>query len=242
MINIAGIFTDRAGAERAIRDMRILGIPESQFALLSPGDSGVELQAVQTADTEQPGMGKALGGVIGGAAGIASGMIIGAAFGPALVLGALGAALFGVAGEGLDRALLDGLPKDELFLYEDALRQGRSVVMCLARDNVERDEVRRIFQRERAESIDAARRRWWIGLRDVENEHYAAGGGDFETDEDRYRRGFEAALHPDFRGRAWDDVLYNLVERYPEWDSDSFRKGFERGRRYLSGKSGAGLA
>jgi hypothetical protein len=241
MLTVAGIFTECAAARRALRDLRILGINDRHVDLLVPGAAEERLSEVPTADTEQPGMGKAVGSVVGSAVGVASGLTIGAAIGPVLVLGGLGAAVLGLAGlaggaavgETIDRTLLEGLPKDELFVYEDALRQGRCVLICLVHDEIERQEARRVLDREGAESIDAARHRWWIGLRDAEREHYTAAGSNFETDEERYRRGFEAAHHPEFRGRKWDDVLYVLVERYPhEWDTPCFRAGFERGQRH----------
>jgi len=42
-----------------------------------------------------------------------------------------GGAIGGAAlGDALDEGMTEGLPKDELFIYEDALRQGRSVVIA----------------------------------------------------------------------------------------------------------------
>ena len=41
------------------------------------------------------------------------------------------------AGEALEEGLVEGLPHDELYLYEDALRKGRSVVIAF----VETDET-----------------------------------------------------------------------------------------------------
>jgi len=194
-------------------------------------------------------MGKAVGSVVGGAVGVASGLTLGTAVaatalvpgvGPVLAAGALGAALLGMAGavgggaagERADQALMDGVPKDEVFVYEDALRQGRSVVIAMGRDETERDEARRILESAGAESIDAARHRWWTGLRPAEREHYEGDGTDFETNEDIYRRGFETALHPEFRGRSWDQALYVVTERDKDWSTKCFRQGYERGQRY----------
>ena len=45
----------------------------------------------------------------------------------------IGGATTGMAaGAALERNLADGIPHDELFLYEDALRNGRSVVTVFA--------------------------------------------------------------------------------------------------------------
>jgi hypothetical protein len=250
MITVAGIFSEREAAARAVEDLRAMGIKESNVDLLVPGSAvEQEVATVPTADSEQPGMGRAVGTLVGGAVGVAGGLSIGTAaaasllipgVGPVLGLGAIGAAVLGLAGaagggavgENMDRALMDGVPRDEVFLYEDALRQGRSVVICLAGDEVEAEEARRILEREGAESINAARQRWWTGLRPAEREHYIANGSDFETDEDIYRRGFEAALHPEFRGRTWAQALYIITERDPDWSAPCFRCGFERGQNY----------
>jgi hypothetical protein len=249
MISVAGIFTDPVAAERAVWALRTLGIQHDHIDLLEPGTPRRRRPATPTADSEQPGMGRAVGSVVGGAVGVASGLSLGTAaaagalvpgVGPVLAAGALGAAVLGLAGavgggavgNRVDHALLDGLPKDEIFLYEDALRQGRSVVIALAHDETEGEEARRLLQSAGAESIDAARRRWWTGLRAVEREHYVAGGADFETDEEIYRRGFETALHPEFRGRTWEQALYLLAERDKDWSTARFRKGYERGERY----------
>src|SRR4051794_30895232 len=176
MITVAGIFADRAAATNAVRDLIAMGIAGKDVDLLTPDHDEDQIARVPTADSEQPGMGRAVGSVVGGAVGIAGGLSIGtmaaASFlvpgiGPVLGLGALGAAALGLAGgaaggaigEKMDRALMDGLPKDEIFFYEDALRQGRSVVICLARDEAERTEVQRIMRREGVQTIDAARKR-----------------------------------------------------------------------------------
>jgi hypothetical protein len=248
MITVVGVFAHQAGAERAVRDLRTLGIDDERVDFLLPASTQKQLSEVVTSDSEQPGMGPAMGTVVGGALGVAAGMSLGAAaasfmvpgIGPVLGLGSLAAAVLGLigavgggtAGRGIERALMDGLPKDELYLYEDALRQGRSVVICLAQNEIERDEARQVLEREGAESIDAARDKWWTGLRDPEREHYTASGADFAKDENPFRRGFEAALNPDFRGKSWDQVGYLLAEQYHDWSADSFRKGFERGQRY----------
>jgi len=249
MITVAGIFADRAAATNAVRDLIAMGIAGKDVDLLTPDHDEEQVARVPTADSEQPGMGRAFGSVVGGAVGIAGGLSIGtmaaASFmvpgiGPVLGLGALGAAALGLAGgaaggaigEKMDRALMDGLPKDEVFFYEDALRQGRSVVICLARDEAERTEVQRVMRREGVETIDAARKRWWTGLRTAEREHYMSDGSDFETGEEVYRRGFETALTPEFRGRSWDQAVYVLAERETDWSSDCFRKGYERGQRH----------
>jgi hypothetical protein len=66
----------------------------------------------------------------------------------------------------LEDSMTEGLPEDELFVYEDALRKGRSVVIALA-DESKAPLLRELLKAEGAEAVDAAREQWWIGLRDA---------------------------------------------------------------------------
>src|SRR6266850_3561155 len=223
MDTVAGVFNSRADAERAIQGLRSAGIAQDRIAFLTPGTTttGVEA-AVPTTDTEQPGMGAAMGGTVGGAIGAASGATLGVAaasllvpgVGPVIAGGIIGAALLGVggavtgaaAGAALEEELTAGIPHDELYLYEDALRKGRAVVIAFVEDSEAAESAHNVLAQAGAESIDAAREDWWLGLRDVEEEHYRAQGGDFSSDELAYRRGFEAALHLKRRGKAYEEV------------------------------------
>jgi hypothetical protein len=84
-----------------------------------------------------------------------------------------------------------------------------------------------------AESLDAARERWWLGLRSAEEEHYRSQGRDFSIDEQCYRRGFEAALHADLRGKSYNAAFDNLRARYrKECQETAFQLGYERGLIY----------
>jgi hypothetical protein len=251
MSTVAGIFNSSAEAERAVEALRTAGIGEDRISLLTPGASPQQLDDVPTTETEQEGMGKAVGGVVGGALGVAGGLQLGAAaasllvpgVGPVLAAGLIGAALLGAggaatgmaAGGALENSMAEGLPHDELFIYEDALRRGRSVVLVVAGDEVSEGVARDLFKVAGAESVDAAREEWWVGLRDAEEAEYSVDGGDFGTDEPIFRRGFEASLHPRARGRAYDEDAERLHECFgAECDEPAFRRGYERGRRYES--------
>src|SRR4029434_6671191 len=107
METVAGIFESRAGAEEAVRELHSLGVPNDRIALLTPGMSDARVEkAVPTSDSEQPGMGQAMGGTVGGAMGVAGGATLGAAaasllvpgVGPVIAGGILGAALLGAGG------------------------------------------------------------------------------------------------------------------------------------------------
>jgi hypothetical protein len=258
MESIVGIFNSLADAKRAAAILQSLGIAENRITVLSPHTSESEIEAqVSTTETEQPGMGPAVGGTVGAALGVAGGLEAGAAaasflipgVGPVLAFGLIGAAILGAggaalgayAGDALEKDITNGIPRDELYLYEDALRHGRSVVVALSDDDQITATARAALHRAGAESVDAARENWWIGLRDVEGEHYQNQGGDFNADEAKYRLGFEAALHPDCRGKACGDMMGHLNKRYGD-DSGTraFREGYGRGQSYLTSMSETG--
>ncbi|HYO62744.1 MAG TPA: hypothetical protein VER08_03725 [Pyrinomonadaceae bacterium] len=248
MRTTAGIFNSRADAERAVERLRALGLSEERVSLLTPGSGEEQLEdAVPTTETEQPGLGRAFGGVAGGAIGAAGGLHLGTVVaslfvpvaGPIFAAGLIGAALLGAggvatgmaAGGALEDNIAEGLPHDELFVYEDALRGGRTVVIAVAETDEQGEAVRRAFDEAGAESVDAAREQWWIGLRRAEEESYE--GGDFSADEPDFRRGFEASLHPKARGRSYDEAADHLRECYgADCERAPFRRGYERGSAY----------
>ncbi|HKS30462.1 MAG TPA: hypothetical protein VJS44_21730 [Pyrinomonadaceae bacterium] len=250
MITVAGIFNSYVDASRAAENLRSAGISEDRINLLAPGTGLDELEKdVPTTETEQPGMGKALGGAVGGALGVAGGLHMGAAaaslfvpgVGPILAAGIAGAALLGLggaatgamAGDKIEDSFGEGVPHDELYVYEDALRRGRSVVIAFAEDDTQKDAAREVLSQSGAESLDAARDEWWVGLRDAEQEEYAREGGDFGADEASFRQGFEASLHPKVRGRSYDEARERLQERHGEaCTAEAFRRGYARGCAY----------
>ena len=240
MVSVAGIFKTRTDAERAVERLNRLGIDgKRKLNILMPSSTEAEIAQVPTSDTEQPGMGAAVGGVVGGASGMAIGTAATSLLVPGIGLvaavGTVASALLGAfagaaAGDALEDSMTKGSPKDELFLYEDALRQGRTVIIALAEDDEQAESARRALAESGAESIDAARKAWWVGIRDLEKEHYAAGGKNFAEAEPTYQQGFEAALHPETRGQPYDAVKERLRRMYPDvYDEEPFRRGFERG-------------
>jgi hypothetical protein len=237
METVAGIFRSRADAEKAVQQLHSSGVPNDRIALLTPrmDDEQIEKE-VLVSDTEQPGMGQAMGGAVGGAMGAAGGATLGAAAASLLVPGVgpviagtiLGAAILGVggavtgvaAGEALEESLVEGLPRDEVYVYEDALEKGRSVVIAFAETEKAEEAARSVLTSAGAETVDAAREDWWVGLRDAEAESYQATGGRFETDERNYRRGFEDAL----TGGPEANVAADTNEAY--------KRGYARGQEY----------
>ncbi|HXV79647.1 MAG TPA: hypothetical protein VEG60_07185 [Candidatus Binatia bacterium] len=240
METIVGIFQMREDAMTAARGLRSLGFGEKNVIVLYPNDGKTDVEAVPSEDAEQPGMGKTIGGVVGGAAGLSAGAVIAGLIpgvGPvvALTFGAvaagIGAAVAGAAAGGaLEEVWTKGVPKDEVFFYEDALRQGRTILVALSEDAEQLESGRRLIEKSGAESLNAAREKWWIGLRDVEEVDYTK---PTDSRADVYRRGFEAALEPESRGRSLEQMKEHLQKRHPhDVDDATFRDGFEHGRRY----------
>jgi hypothetical protein len=251
---VSGVFQTRTAAERAVQEAANAGIPAEKITLLTPGSMDQiekEMPSVPTDATEQPGMGKAIGALLGGGVGITGGSLLVAlvpGVGPITALGLLGAAILGAAGatvgaavgDRMEKSSIEGLPEDEIFVYEDALRQGRSVVVALAENEDSASLLRELMKREGAESVDAAREQWWIGLRSAEESHYSKTGKNFADDERFYRLGFQAALHARTRCMEFDQVsgemnaaLEDVQRQHPGVDvEEAFTRGYQRGRDY----------
>jgi hypothetical protein len=246
---ITGIFSSQSDAERALEALCLIGTPQDKLTLLSPGN---KIKNVPVDSAEQPGMGRAVGAVVGAVGGLSGGSLLMAAIvpgvGPITVVGLLGAAILAaagasvgaVAGDSLENVTTEGLPEDEIFLYEDALRRGRSVVIAMTEDGKSAGRVRELLKTEGSEAVDDARQQWWTGLRSAEREHYSASGGDFREDERFYRLGFEAALHARTRCMEFDQAssemtskLEELQKRHPNVGvEEPFTRGYRRGREY----------
>lgn len=241
---VTGVFKSRDTAEKAVDQLRSLGIPEQRLGILSPGAAPERLEAgVPVTDSEDPGMGKAMGAAVGGAMGAAGGATLGLAaaslaipgIGPVIAFGMVGAALLGVVGaaagsavgDTVEEELGEGVPHEDLYLYEDVLRHGHSIVIAYADDEDVSDRAAEVMRNAGAEDLDTLRENWWQELRDDERAHY---GESFDKDEPSYRRGYQAALHPRRRGKAYSDVEDELRTAYTGTVLDRpFQSGYERG-------------
>jgi hypothetical protein len=244
METVTGIFDSRADAQRAFSQLAERNeFDRDNLVLLTPDTAG-KTAAIPTDEGEQPGMGAAIGGVVGGAVGLAAGAVLSniilPGIGPILTLslsagGGLGGALIGAeGGSAAERALSTGLPRDELFFYEDALRHQRSLVIAMADSEDNATSARFIMERNKAQSVDAAREKWWVGIRDGEAREYGQGASDFSGRERIYRAGFEAALGAELRNRSYSEAESRLREKHPDIAGhELFRRGYERGRQYL---------
>jgi hypothetical protein len=249
---VSGVFRTQADAQRAVDAAHKFGVPVDKITLLTPGSADEikkEADSVPVDTAEQPGIGKAVGALMGGGVGITGGSLLIAlvpGLGPISALGLLGAAILGAAGAavgakvggGLEESTAQGLPEDEIFVYEDALRKGRSVVIGMADNDDAAVSLRELLKTEGAESVDAAREQWWIGLRGAEEGHYSKSGGSFSDDEKFYRLGFEAALHARTRCMEFDQVsaamdaaLEDVKKENPGKNvEEPFTRGYQRGR------------
>jgi len=248
---VTGIFSSQSDAERAVAALRSTGVPADSITLLAPGNAQDKLPSIPVDTTEQPGMGKAMGAVFGAAGGLTGGSLLVALIpgvGPVTAIGLLGGAVLAAAGAAIgasvgkafENSVTEGLPDDEIFVYEDALRKGRTVVIALAEDEASAAPMRELLSAEGAEAVDSARHEWWIGLRSAEREHYSSSGRNFGDDEKFYRLGFEAALHARSRCKEFDQVASEMANRvedlqrqHPGADvAEAYTRGYQRGREY----------
>lgn len=243
-----GVFKSRLDAGRGMANLLASGVPREKIYVLTPGSTESQIAGVPTSDTEQPGMGEAMGTVVGGALGVAGGFTAGAALaslvipgvGPIVAGGLIGAGMLGLTGAtggaAVGVALEDsvpGLPRDEMYVYEDALRRGRIVLFVEPEDEAHAPSVNQAMIDAGAETIGAAREQWWIGLRSAEQESYTYSDGEFTDVEPYYRKGFEAAQSLEVRGKSFDEAQDYLARRDEvAAGNPAFRRGFERGRRY----------
>ena len=230
MQSIVGIVASEDAARRVATAVH-REVPPARVRILTPKSADRELAAVPADESEQPGMGSAIGAVAGGAAGAAAASMLVPPAGAVAIIGIAAGALLGglggkVTGEAIEEAGSFGLPRDELFVYATALRDGRSVVIATVETDDEAERVRRAMAASNVESIDAARDAWWVGLRDAE----AAAYGDaerFARDETSYRQGFEAACRGEDATAVGSDVA-----RQP-----AFQSGYRRGRAYVEAET-----
>jgi hypothetical protein len=245
---ITGVFKSQDQAENAVNQLKSLGIPDKRIGIVRPGTAPERIEeGVPVSDTEEPGMGRAMGAAVGGAMGAAGGATAGLAvaslvipgIGPLLAFGMVGAALLGTVGaaagsavgDTVEEELGEGIPHEDVYLYEDALRHGHTVLIAYSEDG-QGDKAAEVMRSAGAEDLDVLRENWWQELRDDERTRYT---GDFDRDEESYRRGYTAALHPRRRGRKYSDVEDELRTAYANTVLDRpFQSGYERGLNHPS--------
>ena len=159
---VVATFTSRDAAGRAAERLGADGVPRARIGVLMPGTPAREVERrVPIDEGESPGMGAAVGGVIGGAVGLSAAAVVLPGVGPLVLAGMLAAGVAGTAGgaavgDTLEEILSNGVPRDDLPKYEDALRRGRSLVVALAERDDELSRARELLAAAGAETIDGA--------------------------------------------------------------------------------------
>ena len=244
MRTAVGVFKNADDARAAVEHL-ISVTSRDRITLLTPSRDGrstkQKIENVPVTEDMKP-FGAPMGAALGGALGLGFGVLL---FLPGVgqvtalgilasaLLGAGGAVALGTAGKIADENLSGGIPADELYVYEDALRKGRSVVIALVEDAASDAAALRMLAKAGAESLDAARETWWVGLRDAERLEYEKKGWDFVAEEALFRRGFGAALDTRFRGKSHAEVAEELRKLYSDdYAEEPFRRGYERGQAY----------
>ena len=241
---LAGIFHSAVAAKGASRALHAAGITEGHLMLLTPDDN-VELRSVSS---ERPAgaCDVRAGHVLGAATGFAGGLLSGAmvsllvpGVGPILAVGTLmvstivGVTVGATLGGLVQDTFTLTLPPEEVFVYEEALRQGCSLLLVKPSDEGQVGVVQTLFARLGAERTDDMREQWWKRVREQEAITYHDSPQHFAAHEVSYRRGFEAALDARDRGKTYAEAVHVLATRDPAmYQDDVFRQGFERGQAY----------
>jgi CBS domain-containing protein len=184
-MEIVAVMSSRSAAERAVARLERVGIPPGAVRLVFPDDAWQEPPRVPSTDTEAPGVGPVLGGVVGAAGGASIGAaavsVLVPGVGPVMVFSSLAAALIGAVsgaaggwalGQTLEENLGPEIPTDELYIYRDALSQGRFLVVATV-EETSRAEAVRGLRAAGAESVDAARADRAVGLQSADQNRYS---------------------------------------------------------------------
>jgi len=234
---VSGVFRSRVDAERAVPVFQSAGVSTEKMTVLTPGDIQRGSTEVGSEALSGPSGMPVFTAVVPGVGMITALGLLGAA-----VLRAAGAREEAIAGTNIENPASDELPEDEIFVYEEVLRNGGSIFVAMAEEEAT-GHLRELLNANGTESIDAARHRWWYGLRSSEEKYYSTFDRNFSEDEKFYRLGFEAALHARTRCKEYDQVvgemnvkLEDVQRKYPGADVEKpFVHGYERGRDYYQG-------
>ena len=174
MHTIVGIFRTRAAADQALNGLLNNGVPQQSIIFLTGNHPQAEIASVPTTDAEPDGMGKTLGSYVGGIVGAGAGLYLGSALaslvvpgvgsilaigiGAAAALGLGGAAAGGAVGNATEHAMDEGVPKDDVFLYRELLKRGRSLVIVNVDSEELADRARSVMQQNGTEDVETFRK------------------------------------------------------------------------------------
>ena len=174
MHTIVGIFRTRAAADQALNGLLKNGVRQQSIIFLTGDQPQAEIASVPTTDAEPDGMGKTLGSYVGGIVGAGAGLYLGSALaslvvpgvgsilaigiGAAAALGLGGAAAGGAVGNATEHAMDEGVPKDDVFLYRELLKRGRSLVIVNVDSEELADRARSVMQQNGTEDVETFRK------------------------------------------------------------------------------------
>lgn len=175
---IVGVFKSKEQAERAVNELRDLGIDHQEISIVTKDESrenrgrdGGDLRsgrggngdAADLADVnyggQDVGSGVAWGGGLGGLAGIlaGAGALAVPGIGPILAAGPLAAALSGAVTGGIAGGLVDyGVPEERGREYEKRIREGGVLTVVRAADD-KADHVVRVLKDNGADDVETHR-------------------------------------------------------------------------------------
>jgi hypothetical protein len=173
---LVGIFNSRQAAEHAVSGLRTIGLRENAITFVTPEHSERELASVPTTEAESPGIGEVISGYVGGAIGgslglgvgsaLASlfvpgvGIVVAAGLGAAAIVGVAGAAVGAAVGDATEKALDQGVPRDDVLFYRELLKQRRSIVVASADTEEIASAIRAVFRTCGTENVEMARQQW----------------------------------------------------------------------------------
>jgi hypothetical protein len=173
MDTIVGIFRSRVAADQALNGLLENGVPQESIIFLTQDQSQAEIASVPTTDAEPDGMGKTLGSYVGGIMGAGAGLYLGSALaslavpgvgpilaagiGAAAALGLGGAAVGGTVGNATEHAMDEGVPKDDVVVYRELLKRGRSLVIVNVDSEELADRARAMIHQNGTEDVETFR-------------------------------------------------------------------------------------
>lgn len=242
---LVGIFHSAMAANGASKALHTAGITAGHLMLLTPETGSTELHSVSP---EHPAgscdvtSGHVMGAAIGFAGGLLSSAVVPLVVpgvGPILAVGVLvagalvGATVGATVGGVVQDTFTMTLAPEEVFVYEEALRQQCSLLVVKPIDEHQHDLARLLFERLGTERVTTVRDHWWQRQRQQEVATYRGTGAEFAAHEVSYRHGFEAALDVRARGKTYGEAAHALAQRDPAmYQDDVYHYGFERGQGY----------
>lgn len=210
------IFSADDSYELAVRTLTSLGVPNREINVLMP-DTTVE--GIKTAHVEDVAV--FVRGV-----------------GRVIASGDRAKALIKAAGRRREHGdppgegAVQGLPLDDFFVLEDALRRREKAVFVSVPERHQWEKIEAALDECGGKDVHRAREEWWSGIGGKEEQAIAT-GEPHDVDDYLFRVGFEAALHPSRRKLTFEEARGGLSSAHPEAvDVESFRQGYSRGRAH----------